>query len=232
VIVWLASYPRSGNTYLRLVLHAAFGCATYTVYDDDDPVAQRVGPRLLGYEPRPAPITEMAASDRTYFVKTHRIRTDEFPAVVVVRDGRDAITSYAHMRAAVTTSREATTNYREAFEREAEAQIDRSDTNTGSWGRNVLSWVEGAHPRREILRFEDLVTRPLLAVAAASRMAPGLAADLNPAIPTFAELHQLDPGFFRRGISGSYLDELPARLLDRFWSIPDHRRAMEKFGYS
>ncbi len=49
MIVWLASYPRSGNTFLRLVLHRLFGVPTYSVYEDDDPVAQRVGPELVGY---------------------------------------------------------------------------------------------------------------------------------------------------------------------------------------
>ena len=46
MVVWLASYPRSGNTFLRIVLHRLYGVPTYSVYDDDDPVAQRVGPDL------------------------------------------------------------------------------------------------------------------------------------------------------------------------------------------
>ena len=46
MIVWLASYPRSGNTFLRVVLHNVYGVSTYSVYEDNDPVAQRVGPPL------------------------------------------------------------------------------------------------------------------------------------------------------------------------------------------
>lgn len=34
MIVWLASYPRSGNTYLRMLLHQLHGLKTYSVYDD------------------------------------------------------------------------------------------------------------------------------------------------------------------------------------------------------
>jgi hypothetical protein len=232
VIVWLASYPRSGNTFLRLVLHEAFGVATHTVYDDDDPVAQRVGPELVGYEPRPVPLAEMAASQQPYFVKTHRLRSDESPALLVVRDGRDAITSYAHMRAAATTNPGDAAAYRLAFEREAEDQINRTDSNTGSWGRNVLSWIDGAHPRRKILRFEDLVSRPSVAVEAAARMVPALPVRLDAGVPTFDELHQRDPTFFRRGTNGSYLAELPSRLLDQFWANAEHRRAMQELGYS
>jgi hypothetical protein len=32
VLLWLASYPRSGNTFLRLVLKAVFGMGSYTAY--------------------------------------------------------------------------------------------------------------------------------------------------------------------------------------------------------
>jgi len=33
--VWLASYPRSGNTYLRAILWTCFGLRSASVYADD-----------------------------------------------------------------------------------------------------------------------------------------------------------------------------------------------------
>jgi hypothetical protein len=100
VIVWLASYPRSGNTFLRVVLHNVYGVPTYSVYEDDDPVAQRVGPALVGYRPRPADRTLMTDSTDPYFVKTHKRRkADGHPAICLVRDGRDAVVSHACLRA-------------------------------------------------------------------------------------------------------------------------------------
>jgi hypothetical protein len=42
VIVWVASFPRSGNTLLRIVLHRLYGIGTSTVYDVDG-VAKRLG---------------------------------------------------------------------------------------------------------------------------------------------------------------------------------------------
>ena len=46
MIVWLASFPRSGNTFLRIVLHRHFGVRASVAYDFDG-VAERVGmPRL------------------------------------------------------------------------------------------------------------------------------------------------------------------------------------------
>lgn len=50
------------------------------------------------------------------------------------------------------------------------------------------------------------------------------------AIPTFTELKQVDDGFFRRGQTGTYLDEMPDQLQDRFWSIPDNAAAMTLIG--
>ena len=101
MIVWLASYPRSGNTFLRIVLHRLYGVPTYSVYDDDDPVAQRVGPDLVGWRPKPGDRTEMIAAPGVHFVKTHKRRKgDGSPAVYLVRDGRDALVSRARLLAA------------------------------------------------------------------------------------------------------------------------------------
>ncbi len=97
MIVWLASFPRSGNTFLRIVLHRLYGLPTYSIYDDDDPVAQRVGVGLVGYSRKPPSREEMVESSRIYFTKTHkRPKNDAFPAIYLVRDGRDALVSLAH----------------------------------------------------------------------------------------------------------------------------------------
>ena len=42
MLVWLASYPRSGNTFSRIALNRLYGFTTTTGYDDNDPVAQMV----------------------------------------------------------------------------------------------------------------------------------------------------------------------------------------------
>src|SRR5262245_30570346 len=102
MIVWLASYPRSGNTFLRIILHRVYGAPTYSVYDDDDPVAQRVGTELVGYRPKPLSRSEPIASEDVYFVKTHKRRKpDGSAAIYLVRDGRDAVVSHTHLRASM-----------------------------------------------------------------------------------------------------------------------------------
>lgn len=105
MIVWLASYPRSGNTFLRVVLHQLYRVPTYSVYDDDDPVAQRIGPALVGYREKPSDRSLMTDDGEVYFVKTHKRRkTDGYPALYLVRDGRDAVVSQARLRASSSSA--------------------------------------------------------------------------------------------------------------------------------
>ena len=34
MIVWIASFPRSGNTFMRIAIHNILGCDTYSIYND------------------------------------------------------------------------------------------------------------------------------------------------------------------------------------------------------
>jgi hypothetical protein len=76
MLVWLASYPRSGNTFLRIVLHRLYGARTSVIYDVDG-VAERLGPEMVGFEERPGSLAAMRASAQVHFVKTHRRRDDD-----------------------------------------------------------------------------------------------------------------------------------------------------------
>jgi hypothetical protein len=226
VLVWVASFPRSGNTFLRIVLHRRYGVRTSVVYDVDG-VAARLGPELVGYRERTASIAEMRASDEVYFVKTHRRRDGDVDdgdrAICLVRDGRDALVSWARLRAEETGR---------PFAVELAALIARRDEpGTGGWGGNVLSWLRPSAPHRAVLRYEDL-TRA--AATSIDEIMAALLPDVRPrtglAIPSFAELHRVDSGFFRRGHRGTHRDELPDDLHRLFWSHPDNAAAMKVLG--
>lgn len=58
MIIWIASYPRSGNTFFRVALHRLYGVPTHVVYDVDG-VAERIGSELMGARDRPADIRTM-----------------------------------------------------------------------------------------------------------------------------------------------------------------------------
>lgn len=97
MIVWLASYPRSGNTFLRTVLYQHFGFKTYSIFNHEKEHFGQVG-ELTGhieYENSWEDFyTNASSSKDIYFVKTHFEPLDEQPCIYIVRDGRMAILSY------------------------------------------------------------------------------------------------------------------------------------------
>jgi len=129
VIVWIASFPRSGNTFLRIALHRYFGIRTSVVYDFDG-VAERLGSEFIGFQDRLACYDEMRGSSEVYFIKTHRQRDDQIlagdKAICLVRDGRDALVSWARQRS------ESAPRTFEAHLREMIST--RAERGTGGWG--------------------------------------------------------------------------------------------------
>ncbi|MGX6607932.1 sulfotransferase domain-containing protein [Micromonosporaceae bacterium Da 78-11] len=227
MIVWVASFPRSGNTFLRIVLHRLYGVRTSTVYDIDG-VAERLGKELIGFTDRPGSLAEMRAADEPHFVKTHRQRDadvhEDDRAICLVRDGRDALVSWA---------RQASEEDPSTYEDELRSRILRvSMVGTGSWGSNVLSWLRPPAPHRVVLRYEDLIRDPQATVTPIiATVAPTLGPRPDAAIPSLDELRGHDDLFFRRGRTGSHRDELPTELHQLYWSRVDNRAAMALLNY-
>ncbi len=223
MIVWVASYPRSGNTFLRIVLNRLYAIRTSVAYDVDG-VAERVGGALIGFEERPASYAALRASDQTYFIKTHRQRDADIdvadPAICLVRDGRDALVSWARMNSEADPSQ---------FEPQLRAMIARRGARgTGGWGDNVLSWLRPPAAHRVVLRYGDLVADPRRVVQGAlAIVAPAVRPAHGAEVPSFAELREVDDRFFRRGESGSHRDELPDEIQALFWARPENAAAME-----
>ena len=228
MIVWLASFPRSGNTFLRILLDRLYGVRSSTVYDVDG-VAQRLGTSFVGYADRPASYAAMRASNAVHFVKTHRQRDTDVDeadrAICLVRDGRDSLVSWARMMSEADPA---------AFEPRLREMIERdTPSGTGSWGANVLSWLQPAARQRIALRYDDLIADPVREVTAAmAALVPQLRPLEGADAPDFAALRRTDARFFRRGVVGSYRDELPAHLHELFWSRPGNAEAMALLGYA
>lgn len=227
MIVWIASFPRSGNTFLRIVLHRLYGVRSSVIYDVDG-VAQRLGEDVVGFAERPMSYDEMRASGAVYFVKTHRQRdagiVDGDKAICLVRDGRDCLVSWARMNSEAEPAR---------FEAELRVLIEQeAPTGTGSWGANVLSWLEPQSNNRAVLRYDELIADPVGAVTAMlAALVPGMPRVAGE-VPEFATLRAADGAFFRRGIVGSYRDEMPDELQALFWSRQDNATAMARLGYA
>lgn len=226
MIVWIASFPRSGNTFLRIVLYRLYGVSSSVVYDVDG-VAQRLGEDVVGFAERQASYDEMRASSAVYFVKTHRQRDagilDGDKAICLVRDGRDCLVSWARMMSEAEPVR---------FEVELRGMIEsEAPTGTGSWGANVLSWLEPESGNRAVLRYDELIADPVGTVTAVmAALVPGMPRAVGE-VPDFATLRAADGAFFRRGIVGSHRDEMSDELQALFWSRPDNAAAMAKLGY-
>lgn len=236
MIVWLASYPRSGNTFFRMLLYHSYGISTYSV--TNDPLFQEIGAdKIVGHELLPASLEELAIDKEVYFIKTHEFPMDGSPAIYVVRDGRDVLVSYA--RYILSFRRKTGRFYKlrkllgiENFRRTLKHLIVTGDQFCGRWNDHVLSWTHGREDGITFsIRYEDLIRDPDLWVKRALetfKIRSEYARKGKP--PSFEILHAKWPMFFRKGKSGAWREEMPNDLHELFWKI--HGDAMSAFGYS
>ena len=114
MIVWIASYPRSGNTFTRIVLNRIYGTPTYTEAAAADDLSYDVGAgdltghRLLSedfpeWKDRSKQAELMARleeDERVFFIKTHggaRFKKhNKHRALIIVRDAKDVFISFAN----------------------------------------------------------------------------------------------------------------------------------------
>jgi len=231
MIIWLASYPRSGNTYFRVLLKHYYGIRSSSIYNDKRFAGIPALAEVVGYEPPPMSLPEMTASDIAFFVKTHELHADHSPAIYLVRDGRDALVSYAHF---IWTyeEKQSVEIPRQALHRILHDLIAYNDS-FGGWGPHVLAWTERVAPTA-IVKFEDLVSspEPLALVSGALGTSGYGHGAMIPAgrSPSFDDLRTYRPEFFRRGKIGGWKDDISPDLHQLFWE--KHGEAMQRMGYT
>ncbi len=186
-ILWLASYPKSGNTWVRAFLANLFAGGQTPVPLDQLP-AWAIGDNFwIHYEAvsgkRRGELTEdelqrlrplvhrrfASMRGETAIVKTHSLcgHVDGHPlitgevtagAVYVVRNPLDVAVSFSH-------------HYQTTIERAVEALCREGNwlpaserllrQYIGSWSQHVRSWTEVPGLQRIVLRYEDLLSNPL-----------------------------------------------------------------------
>lgn len=62
-------------------------------------------------------------------------------------------------------------------------------------------------------------------------VAPHMPLRADAQIPSFQDLRETDPLFFRRGVVGTHRDEMPEALESLFWPRRANREAMALLGY-
>lgn len=221
MIVWLASYPRSGNTLVRMILAQIYGYDTYSVHNDFD-LRQMGAVELVRQKPfRFDRLSEYRVSPKIYFVKTHLLpfTDDNGPAVYIVRDGRDALVSHARYRVDI----EGASGFNTILD-----DLIGGKQLFGGWSRNVRSWMTRT-PKPLLLRFEDLVENPFSQVKTVLDCLGLPAEPIGGHLPTFDELHARWPKFFRKGRTGSWKREMDPRMQQVFWTR--HAEVMGEMGY-
>lgn len=224
--LWLASYPRSGNTYFRNVLYDVYGIRSSTFHDESD------YPLDAGY----------ADYDvvKTHLLPSQLVPSDPaIPAVYLIRDGRDCMVSLARYRQELFREQG---DYAE-FVREA---IEASGGSYfGGWSRHVREWTARADL---VIRFEELICNPIRCLEQLRKWLDLPEPDVSK-LPTFEQLRQRDhrygsglehgfsdeerarwrKGKFRRGKAGAWRDELSLRQQLHFLSR--HGSELVRMGY-
>ena len=229
MIVWMASYPRSGNHYVQVLINHFYRCLPYDVYLDEELVKrdkyliERWKKLIGGYLPKSVDMIAMSKGSDLYFVKTHELPQDDFPAIYLVRDGRDTLISYARF---ILTLEDPDADFISTLR-----NLIINPRYFGGWERHVLAWTRRQAPTT-LIKFEDLIrtSQPEnMLKQAVAKIGCQLPEALTSAPPTFKELHQTLPEIFRKGRIGGWQTEMPPELHDLFWQR--HGDAMRVMGY-
>lgn len=186
-IVWIASYPKSGNTWVRNLLANLFW------QRDDGPISPNEIGRKMPGDTRPdmyeqvagKPVREMTDQEvvetragvqklftemgRTHFVKTHSAYCREGDhyhivpqytegAIYVVRDPRDVALSV--MNHFGKTAEESVAMLNQRLAALGKDHEDRPWSRLFDWSSHVKTWAVGLGPKCCLLRYEDLHTKP------------------------------------------------------------------------
>ena len=190
MIIWIASYPRSGNTLCLLVMYSCFGAGSYS--DEGNGIERLVigvgeerGLLEFGGEWE-AFYAKASADPRLHLVKTHRHPRDEQPAIVIMRDPRSALCSYHYYL------REHYKNTSFTLE-----QVVCGEVVYGDLIDFYRSWMSRPAGTTLLLHYHELVE---LGVATVNRLAAFTGLEPGEIKPVgFDELRAVRPSFFRSG---------------------------------
>jgi hypothetical protein len=185
-IIWIASYPKSGSTWLRAFLHNYVRDAE-TPHDInrlmDLTTGESSAARYRRHDPRPPsqysiadvqrlrPLVHRALADAhpgLVFVKTHSAllvvegvqtitKAVTSGAIYVLRDPRDVAISYSrHLDRSIDDTI--------AILADVEAATGGTDEKVyerlSSWSAHVHFWTRRPHPELHVMRYEDMVAAP------------------------------------------------------------------------
>jgi len=205
--------------------------SVHTVHDPKEEIREDTISlmHLIGQLNCSCQISALEADADWRFVKTHRLPADDdYPGIVLVRDGRDAIVSHAHFILRTEYDTDAQQQPR-LFEETLEQLIIGEATYAfGGWSRNVREWM--SRKRTAIIRYEILIVDPVCAIMQALRCLKIPLPFVGNSVPPFEELHKQVPWFFRKGKVGSWRDDMPHHLEELL--LERHGALLTALGYA
>ena len=272
--IWLASYPKSGNTWVRALLHALTHGGSVDInriehghVAGDPGLVERfsgiVASDLTATEIQwLRPRVDLALDRRLGHPHYRKIHDALFSgaagapiisvpatraAVYIVRDPRDVAVSFAHHSGHSTAwAVERLADPSTAQDAATGTILPQLRQRLGAWSDHVEGWTSQELFPVVVVRYEDLHADPVRAltrIAAVAEIDAGRGA-IEAAVQAaaferlraqelaggFRERSRASAEFFRRGVSGTWTEELPAALARRVES--DHGELMARLGYS
>lgn len=269
-IVWLASYPKSGNTWFRAflanLLHGGEQPVDINAFETNNFASRPGYDRVLGWETSdltPAEIQaarmavqEVLAREEGAVFKVHEAYSDSRTgtplfstaatraALYFLRNPLDVAVSYSHHRGRDSDDTIMRMNNPTAIMAARKGDMDGElPQPLGTWSHHVRSWAEAPVPV-QVIRYEDMLARPLEVFTDACRFA-GFSDDparvaLALERSRFEVLQRQEQArgfreaapsraFFRKGQAGSWREILSPAQVSAI--INDHGEVMRRFGY-
>lgn len=232
--VFLVSYPKSGNTWLRFLVGNYISGDKCNFHNS----------HLLVPDVHSNP-GDFKALPHPRIVKSHHPYNGHYPKVIyLVRDGRDVAVSYFHHQK----------KYRQidhgmSFEVFVQKFNSGNADGFGTWGNHVISWLDSKKDRILLIRYEDLLDQTAYNLSNILTFC-GLDADssrIQSAIDhsAFSNMRQAEEhqqegnryfegsdksiAFVREGKKGQWANYFNDDLLGEFLNC--HGHAMQRLGY-
>ncbi len=139
-ITWLASYPRSGNTYLRTILFNCFGIKTASIYPNDLG-GNKTLENFVGHIEHNQNKTITFQKGSIPIIKTHKLNQDENRSIYIIRDGRAASVSLWNFYGKKIPIKD----------------IILGNHPFGTWKDHLSSWNPLKRPNTLLIKYEDIL---------------------------------------------------------------------------
>lgn len=197
-IVWLASYPKSGNTWTRTFLHNLVHVTSRDTHVQQinelsrfsmGSAAKPLFEKIVGFAPTDAHRNQIAAAR----ARVQEQMTDEVEGLVFVKTHQAIVIDRGHptINFAVTAGAiyiirnplDVAISYAHHLGKPIDFAIDymnlkNAETTVsknqvyevyGSWSQHVLSWTRKPHPAIYVMRYEDMLAEPQKTFGALAR---------------------------------------------------------------